>query len=149
MIIKIQMTLFTALLILSFAALEIKGQLIIEGTKTKGYNLFSKWQSLNDAKLVIEFLEPDNYLVYRDREKLLQFRFRIERSENGIFQISLYTGDRDPEPAAASIQIVNENRIRFYSWKHGNVLDTADEFFRTEDLDSFNRLIKHVMKEQE
>jgi hypothetical protein len=135
------------IVLISLVSIAAYSQLIIEGAKTEGYNLYSKWQSLNDGNLVIEFDTSGNFITYRDQEEFIRFQFQIDSVKNGVFNISHVIDEFDQKPGISTIQIVNDNRIRVYHWKHGNVLGIADEYYRTEDLTSFRKLIKRVMKD--
>jgi hypothetical protein len=135
------------IIFLCLVSAETYCQLIIEGEDVANFDLYSKWQSLNNSNLVVEFTKSNQYVVFGDREQVFSLQFQIDREENGLFEISLYVDDADTEPGKVTIQIVNENRIRIYSWKHKTVLDTADEYYRTEDLNSFPSLIKRAINE--
>lgn len=135
------------IILINLVSIKAYSQLIIEGANTEGYDLYSKWQSLNNDNLVIEFDTSGNYITYRDYEEFFRFQFQIDSVKNGIFNISHFVDEFDQKPGQSTIQIVDDNRIRVYHWKHGNVLDIADEYYRTEDLTSFRKLIKRVMND--
>jgi hypothetical protein len=126
----------------------VNGQLIVTGQDAIGYNLYSKWQSLNDDNLVVEFTKEGKFIVYRDQEKFIEFSFEEVRTPSGLIEIELSLEGDITDPAKSTVQIVNSDRIRIFHWKHGDVLDdAADEYFRTNDLNSFRKLIKRVIEE--
>ena len=42
------------------------------------------------------------------------------------------------------IETVDENRIRIYFHKHHNILDLADEYYRTDDFESFKQIMEQT-----
>ena len=132
-------------------------QLIIEDQDVSTFELEGKWQSLNNRETVIEFLSEGVYITYSHGEVFFKFTYKVEELEDGLFTLEINTPDLDArdetfkgattEPQRATIQIVNQDRIRIYYWKHKEILDIADEYSRTDDLNSFKKLIKRAIEE--
>ena len=135
------------MILLYIAVQPVMGQLIIEGQNATDYDICTKWQSLNNFDKVLEFNKEGIYKAYTKGESQIDLHYEIIARENGLIDIDLLFGVEDAEPGKVTIQIVDSDRIRIYVWKHGDVLDLADEYHRTNDFDSMNKYLKKIRKE--
>ena len=106
-----------------------KGQLIISGKDATNYNICDKWQSLNDFDKVLEFKKDGTYKAYTKGESQIELQYEVKARAYGLIEIDILFGEGDVNPGKVTIQIVNSDRIRMYVWKHGDVLDLADEYY--------------------
>jgi hypothetical protein len=44
------------------------------------------------------------------------------------------------------IEIVDKNRIRIYFHKHHDILDVADEYYRTDGFNNLSKIMKKILK---
>jgi hypothetical protein len=124
-----------------------KGQLIISGQDASNYSICDKWQSLNDIDKVLEFKKNGAYIAYNKGEAQIELQYEVKGRADGLIEIDILFGEGDVNPGKVTIQIVNPDRIRIYVWKHGDVLDLADEYYRTNDFDSMNKFLKEIIKQ--
>jgi hypothetical protein len=122
-------------------------QLIIENQSASDYNFECKWQSLNNSALVLEFTGDGKYRSYIKGEISLEFEYQETSRGQGLIEIDLIFEDDIENPGKITIQIINKDRIRIFVWKHGDVLDLADEYHRTEDFESMSKHLKKIIKE--
>lgn len=110
-----------------------------------------KWQSLNDRNFVIEITDSNNYIVYRNGDILFDelsgfddLEISIIHRENDWFDFTIV--DRNSMEAFTNgrIERKTNDRIRVYFHKHHDILDLADEFHRTNDLVSFDSIMKEI-----
>jgi hypothetical protein len=125
-----------------------KGQLIISGQDATNFNIYGKWQSLNNTDKVLEFNKDSTYIAYIKGEVQLELHYQVTGRKDGLIEIDLLFGDDDLEPGKMTIQIVNSDRTRIYVWKHGDVLDLADEYHRTNDFESMHKFVKKIMQQK-
>jgi len=125
-----------------------KGQLIISDQDATNYNICNKWQSLNDIDKVLEFKQDGTYLAYSKGEAQIELLYEVKARMDGLIELDILFGEGDVNPGKVTIQVVNSDRIRIYVWKHGDVLDLADEYYRTDDFDSMNRFLKEIIKQK-
>ena len=143
-----KLTLTLSVIMLCLVVQSAKGQLIISGQDAINYEVCAKWQSLNDIDKVLEFNKDGTYIAYSKGEPQLELQYEVTSRENGLIQIDLFFSEDDFEPGKMTIQIVNSDRIRIYVWKHGDVLDLADEYHRTDDFESMNKYLKKIIKQK-
>ncbi len=118
------------------------------------YKFEGKWQSLNSPGSVIAFTPDKKVIFYKDKVSLwsqatkhgeLTYTFTAVQGPWYHFEAfdgnEFFTGGR--------IETVDENRIRIYFHKHHNILDLADEYYRTEDFDSFKPIMEQILSEPE
>ena len=124
------------------------GQLIISGQDATNYNICSKRQSLNDIDNVLEFKKDGTYIAYIKGEAQIKLQYEVKERVNGLIELDILFNENDVNPGKVTIQIVNSDRIRMYLWKHGDVLDLADEYYRTDDFDSMNKFLKEIIRQK-
>jgi hypothetical protein len=61
----------------------------------------------------------------------------------------LLVKDGDSVFPHGKIEIVNNERIRIYVFKHHGILDVADEYQKTKDLDSYDQIMQVILQEPE
>ena len=125
-----------------------KGQLIITGQDATTYSICNKWQSLNDIDKVLEFRKDGTYIAYIKGEAQIELQYEVKARADGLIELDILFGEGDVNPGKVTIQIVNSDRIRMYVWKHGDVLDLADEYYRTDDFDSMNKFLREIIKQK-
>ena len=115
--------------------------------------IYGKWQSLNDAKKIIEFTNDGNYNLFEkrrpvydpnDESKKITYRYKpLKKSYN----LRFYGKDKSKALSIAHIEVVDQNRIRVYYYKHLRILQSADEFYRTDNLTDGDKIINKLLKE--
>lgn len=136
---------FVTLIILATGCFNLP----VKESNGKDYDFISKWQSLNDQNSLIEFTDS-TYNLYKNQELFLEFDYSIIHKEGDWYDLKLTMRDIDNpgDPIIASIQIVTQKRIRIYFFKHHEILDVADEYYRTDSLDNFENIMKTILKEK-
>jgi len=132
---------------LSMVVQSAKGQLFISDQNAAHYAIYDKWQSLNLVDNVIEFKMDGSYIAYSKGVPQIELQYKVVAREHGLIEIDILSGEDDPEPGKVTIQVINPERIRIYVWKHGDVLDVADEYHRTDDFDSMNAFLRKIIKQ--
>jgi len=118
------------------------------------YKFEGKWQSLNSPGSVVAFTTDKKMIFYKDKVSLwsqatkhgeLTYTFTTVQRPWYHFEAfdgnEFFTGGR--------IETVDENRIRIYFHKHHDILDLADEYYRTDDFDSFKPIMEQILSEPE
>lgn len=120
------------------------------------YPFESKWQSLNDRNLVIEISNDQTYSLYRNGELFPDenspyndLSIAIVHHEGQWFDFNIHDNVNDETFTRGKMEVVNENRIRIYFLKHHDILDLADEFYRTTDLVSFDAIMNEINQSAE
>lgn len=132
---------------LSMVVPSAKGQLFISDEDAARYDIYDKWQSLNLIDNVIEFKRDGTYIAYSKGEPQIELQYKVIAREHGVIEIDILSSEDDLEPGKVTIQVINSKRIRMYVWKHGDVLDLADEYHRTDDFDSMNEFLRQIIKQ--
>jgi hypothetical protein len=122
------------------------------GFKMKqGDSLIGMWQSLNNANSVLEFTKDNKYILYINGNSFYapankngELNYSIIKQENNW--IEFQTRDGNEIVFNGKVEIVDNERIRVYIYKHHNILDVADEYYRTQDFDSFDKIMKKIME---
>jgi hypothetical protein len=112
------------------------------------FELYSKWQCLNDPNFVIEFTPDNQYIVYRDKNKIFSLNCIIDKKQKDKYDFTC-TFNNDSLPIKGIIELVTSDRIRVYIWKHHDILRMADEFYRTNNLTSFDSIYKEIWRTPE
>lgn len=122
----------------------------------KQFNFYDKWQSLNDRGLVVEINKNGNYTLFRDGtslyaqvESIGQLKIKIREETQRWYSFKIADENSRKVELKGRIEIVNEDRIRIYYYKHHDILDGADEFHRTENLTSFEAILSKIQQEPE
>lgn len=116
------------------------------------YKFEGKWQSLNSPGSVVAFTPDKKMIFYKDKVSLwaqatkhgeLTYTFTTVQGPWYHFEAfdgnEFFTGGR--------IETVDENRIRIYFHKHHNILDLADEYYRTDDFESYQQIMERILSE--
>lgn len=69
----------------------------------------------------------------------------IERGE-GEWNSFTIADESQNDFSEGRIEIVDTDRIRIYWHKHHDILDLADEFHRTVELESLNAILRKISK---
>jgi hypothetical protein len=123
---------------------------ILFGCHQKGdVNIIGKWQSLN-RNTVIEF-SSDSFDLYTNGKPLwsqasTEGVLHYTLSELGRDWYSLDVFDGDKVFVKCKLEVVSKDRIRVYYFKHHNILDLADEYYRTNDFNSLNSILNEIME---
>ncbi len=118
------------------------------------YNLVGKWQSLNDPESVIEFTLNKEIVLYKKGQSIWsqatkngELKYEFSNDQRNWFAFEAFDG-KDLF-MKGRIEIVDKKRIRIYFHKHHDILDMADEYYRTNDFESFPSIMKDILKESE
>jgi hypothetical protein len=129
------------------------GILISNCSKKEEYNFNGKWQSLNDKRIVIEFGADGNYFMFSEGNSILenvaeygQLKFKVTEGKGNRNDFTIYNEDSKEVFTKGKIEIVNQDRIRVFHFKHHDILDVADEYYRTNDLNGFDEIMNGIMK---
>lgn len=137
-----------SIIMFSLVIQPVNGQLILPGQDATNYSICNKWQSLNYIDNVLEFKKDGTYIAYVKGEAQIELQYEVKARADGLIEIDILIGEDDINPGKVTIQIVNSDRIRMYVWKHGDVLDLADEYYRAHDFDSMNKFLKEIIKQK-
>ncbi|MBN1184452.1 MAG: hypothetical protein JXB49_19325 [Bacteroidales bacterium] len=137
---------------LNFVIILFVAILVSQCKNHENYKFMGMWQSLNESSLIIEFKDDNKIDLYRNGEPFWsmasvtgELKYEIREKEKGWYDISII--DRDEVFVHGKIEIINEDRIRIYFFKHHDILDAADEYYRTSDFDSFGKIMDKIDKE--
>ncbi|WP_367393073.1 hypothetical protein [Lewinella sp. LCG006] len=127
--------------------------LLVSGCKQNSTTTFQgKWQSLNDKDVVVEFKPDNQYCLYRKGTLLYEgvnergyLTYDISYKEKSWFDLVIYNESINDIFSKNKIEVVNEKRIRIYAFKHHDILDVADEYYKVADFDSFDRVMKQIL----
>lgn len=115
------------------------------------YKFEGKWQSLNDPETVIEFTGNTELILYRGGKSFWgqatkngELRYEITKSKNLWFDFEAFDGA--DIFTKGRIEIVDDERVRIYFHKHHNILDLADEYYRTDDFNSYQTIMEKILK---
>lgn len=118
------------------------------------YMFEGKWQSLNSPETVIEFTPERELILYRNKMSVWgsatkhgELTYKFTSSQGAWYHFDLLDGDEFF--VSGRIETVDENRIRMYFHKHHNILDLADEYFRTTDFESFKPIMDKILEVKE
>ena len=118
------------------------------------YRFEGKWQSLNDPESVIEFTDNKGLILYKNGEsfwgpttKKGELKYEISNAQKNWFDFKAFDGDE--LFMKGRIETVDDKRIRIYFHKHHNILDLADEYYRTADFNSFPTILEKILTEPE
>jgi len=115
--------------------------------------IYGKWQSLNDAKKVIEFTRDGKYNLFEKRQpvfdasnesEMITYKYRPFKKS---YNLRFYGNDKSRALSIAHIEVIDQNRIRVYYYKHLRILQSADEFYRTDNLTDGDKIINKLYKE--
>jgi hypothetical protein len=110
-----------------------------------------KWQSLNDYSALIEFTKEKKIILFKNEElfwvqatKYGELNYEISKQSDDWYK--LVTLDGTDEFYKGRIEIVDKNRIRIYFHKHHDILDVADEYYRTDGFNNLSKIMKKILK---
>lgn len=122
--------------------------------ETREFEFTGKWQSLNNQPVTIEFTKTGVFRLYRDNYSLWR-----EATQNGDLHIQIspveknwyqFVGlDGDEIVIQGKIERVSDKRIRMYYHKQHNILDVADEYYRTSGTQSYSQIMDALNAEEE
>lgn len=128
--------------------------LLMSCSNQSQYKFTGKWQSLNESETVIEFTGNKELILYRSGKSLWsqatkngELKYKIKNVQNNWFDFEAFDGTESF--TKGRIEIVDKNRVRIYFHKHHNILDLADEYYRTDDFNSFQTIMEKILKESE
>jgi len=113
-------------------------------------NIIGMWQSLN-GKTVIEFsadkvdLYSNGKAMWSQASKEGVLHYSLNELQRGWYRLVIFDGDK--MFVKCKVEIVSKDRIRVYYFKHHNILDMADEYYRTTDFNSLNSIMNKIMEE--
>jgi len=118
------------------------------------YKFEGKWQSLNSPGSVIAFTPDKKMIFYKDKVSLWaqatkhgELTYKFTNVQGSWYHFELFDGNEFF--TGGRIETVDENRIRIYFHKHHNILDLADEYYRTDDFDSFKPIMDKILEVKE
>ena len=118
------------------------------------YKFEGKWQSLNESETVIEFTANKELILYRGGKSFWsqatkngELKYEITNSQNKWYDFKAFDGG--DLFTQGRIEIVDDNRVRIYFHKHHNILDLADEYYRTDDFNSYQTIMEKILSESE
>jgi len=118
------------------------------------YDLEGKWQSLNDPETVVEFTDNTEIILYRGGKSFWsqatrngELMYAITKRHNQWYDFEAFDGAE--LFTAGRIEIVDDNRVRIYFHKHHGILDLADEYYRTDDFNSYQAIMDKILQEPE
>jgi len=126
---------------------------LVSGCNNNQDFIYGKWQSLNNSEKVIEFTEKGEYILYDHREPVFSENDKIGKvlfeymPSKKHYNLRLFGEKSNKTIQKAHIEVVDENRIRVFYFKHLNILDVADEFYRTDNLTDGDKIINRLYKE--
>jgi hypothetical protein len=113
------------------------------------FSFLGKWQSLNYDSTLIEFTKDNKIILYIDEESFWaqvtlngELNFKISKQSDVWYQ--LVTLDGADVFLNGRIEIVDDNRIRIYIHKHHDILDVADEYYRTDDFNNLSKIMREI-----
>ncbi len=118
------------------------------------YKFEGKWQSLNSPGSVVAFTPDKKMIFYKDKvsfwgqaTKHGELTYMLTSIQGPWYHFETFDGDEFF--TGGRIETVDENRIRIYIHKHHDILDQADEYYRTEDFDSFKPIMEKILEVKE
>jgi len=111
--------------------------------------LYSKWQSLNEPGLVIEFSKNHKYCVFRNQNLVFEIPLPKVNSKNNRIEYLFVNDSLNLCPLKIEVEVVSNERIRVFFWKHHNILKDADEFHRTKSFNGFDSIMKIIQSNKE
>lgn len=127
--------------------------LLLSCQQNEPFNLVGKWQSLN-AQGGIEINNQHEIDLYRDGLPLWSGAARHPPlkleviSQQGNW-LSFDVRDGEALFMKGKIERVNKDRVRFYFFKHHDILDIADEYHRANDFDSYTSIMDGILQQPE
>jgi hypothetical protein len=141
MIFKVYPRLLILILLIGISGFKIDNNDLVTGM----------WQSLNDCNSVLKFTKDYKIILYNKGESFWgqisengELSYTILKNENNW--IDFQANDGDKLVFKGKIEIVTNDRIRVYFYKHHDILDVADEYYRTYDFHSFEKIMKKIME---
>jgi len=108
-----------------------------------------KWQSLNDYSALVEFTADKKIILYKNEQsfwvqatKYGELNYEISKQSEEWYKLVMLDGT--DEFYKGRIEIVDKNRIRIYIHKHHDILDTADEYYRTDGFNNLSKIMKKL-----
>jgi len=108
-----------------------------------------KWQSLNDYSALVEFTADKKIILFKNEEsfwvqatKYGELNYEISKQSEEWYKLVMLDGT--DEFYKGRIEIVDKNRIRIYIHKHHDILDTADEYYRTDGFNNLSKIMKKL-----
>jgi hypothetical protein len=77
-------------------------------------------------------------------QKYGELNYEISKQSDDWYK--LVTLDGTDEFYKGRIEIVDKNRIRIYFHKHHDILDVADEYYRTDGFNNLSKIMKKILK---
>ncbi len=128
--------------------------LVLGCSNQSQYNFTGKWQSLNESETVIEFTGNNEIILYRGGKSLWsqatkngELKYKITNSQDNWFDFEAVDGSEIF--TKGRIEVVDDKRVRIYFHKHHNILDLADEYYRTDGFNSYHTIMETILKEPE
>ena len=128
--------------------------LLMSCSNQNQYNFEGKWQSLNDSETVIEFTRNKEVILYRGGKSFWsqatkngELRYEITNRKNKWSEFEAFDGAE--LFTKGRIEIVDDKRVRIYFHKHHNILDLADEYYRTDDFNSYQTIMEKILEDPE
>jgi hypothetical protein len=117
------------------------------------YSFEGKWQSLNTPETVVEFTAEKEIILLRNKISLWgsatkhgELTYKFTSIQGDWYHFNLL--DRDELFVKGRIETVDENRIRIYFYKHHDILDVADEYYRTDGFDNYQVIMDKILMEK-
>ena len=116
------------------------------------FNFYGKWQSLNDKTTVVEIDKNNNYFLFRNGKSFYDdligygnLKINIKAEGGNWSSFKIISQENGKTFLTGKFEIVNNDRIRIYFYKHHQILDKADEFHRTDDFSSFDKIMDEII----
>lgn len=107
------------------------------------------WQSLNDPHRALQIDQQGNYALYTDGRNLLEniagtghLQFKIVKTQDAAHaDFNIIDRSNQSIFVKGKVEIVDAQRVRFYFFKHNDILDVADEYYRTARFGNFDKIM--------
>jgi hypothetical protein len=127
--------------------------LVISCRSDETFDFVGKWQSLNaqggieinDQLQIDLFIDGLPFWSLAAKHPPLKFEV-ISQKGNWL---SFHVMDGEELFMKGKIERVSKDRVRFYFFKHHDILDIADEYHRANDFNSYTSIMEDILKQPE
>ncbi|MFN7116306.1 MAG: hypothetical protein ACK4TA_05865 [Saprospiraceae bacterium] len=107
------------------------------------------WQSLNDPHRVVSIDRYGTYTLYLKGENFSkniagfeQLQFQIVQTQDVRHaDFNIVNPSNESVFVKGKVEMVNADRMRLYFFKHNNILDLADEYYKTDGFGNFEKIM--------
>lgn len=97
---------------------------------------------LNLQKKIILFKNEESFWAQATLHG--ELNFNISKQSSDWYRFGALDGD--DVFINGRIEIVDKNRIRIYFYKHHNILDLADEYYRTDGFNNLSKIMSEILR---